>query len=202
MILKRTNSLWILAFSLWAIAVMGGFWTVLNYEKTPGITLHAPTQWPTQAPVALAPTGATLVLFVHPKCPCTKATLSELAILMTHCHERLTTYLFFLSPSHFSEDWSKDSLWKQAQEIPGVQLFQDKDGETARHFHATTSGQCFLYGQNGKLFFEGGITDSRGHSGDNPGRSAITSIVLQGHSDIEKTPVFGCELFHPSLAKT
>jgi hypothetical protein len=45
--------------------------------------------------------------------------------------------------------------------------------------------------------FAGGITESRGHSGDNAGRSAITAMVLgetlpkaAGH-----TPVYGCPLF-------
>lgn len=202
MVFRRVNPLWILAFSLWAVAVAYGLRQVLNFEKTPGVTLQAPAHWPARAAVARASTGATLVLFVHPQCPCTKATLGELAILMTHCHEKLSAYLFFLDPNGFPENWSQGSLWKQAQEIPGVRLFQDKDGEMAHLFRATTSGQSYLYGQDGRLLFEGGITDSRGHSGDNPGRSAITSIILEGHSKIEKTSVFGCALFTRSMAKT
>ncbi|MCG4756775.1 hypothetical protein, partial [Faecalibacillus intestinalis] len=48
-------------FLLWFLAVVYGMWRVLNYEKTPGTALQAPAQWPVEAPVALAPTGATLV---------------------------------------------------------------------------------------------------------------------------------------------
>ena len=190
------------AFSLWALAVACGLWMVFNYEKSPGVVLAAPAQWPLQSPVKPASTGPTLLLFVHPQCPCTKATIGELAILMTHCHGKLAAYVFFLSPRGFPEGWSKDSsLWKEANEIPGVRLFEDKDGEMARYFKVMTSGQSLLYGQDGKLLFEGGITASRGHSGDNPGRSAITSLILEGHANRTKTDVFGCALFNPSMMR-
>ena len=186
---------------LWALAVTYGMWQVLNYEKTPGATaLQTPMQWPAQAPSA-TPEGATLVLFVHPQCPCTKATIGELMLLMSRCPKGLTAYLFFLSPPGFPEDWSKGSLWQEAERIPNVRLFQDKDGEVARYFGATTSGQSFLYGQAGELLFEGGITAARGHRGDNAGRSAIQSIILQGHSQTKRTSVFGCALFNQPMMK-
>ena len=197
--IRRSKLIWLFAFLLWAFAVAYGMKQVWIYEKTPGSTLQAPAQWPAQAPLARAPTTATLLLFVHPQCPCTKATIGELAVLMTHCHEKLTAYLFFLSPNGFLEQWSEGSLWREAEKIPGVHLFKDKDGEMARHFNAVTSGQTLLYDRNGRLLFEGGITDSRGHRGDNPGRSAIQSLILQGHSDRKKTDVFGCALFNKPM---
>jgi hypothetical protein len=43
--------------------------------------------------------------------------------------------------------------------------------------------------------FQGGITISRGHSGDNPGRSAINALLHHELSNQIKTPVFGCSLF-------
>lgn len=184
---------------LWVFAVIYGMWRVLNYDKTPGEMLRAPAQWPAQAPVALQPSGATLIMFVHPQCPCTQASIGELEILMARAPKGFTAYLFFLSPSGFSQDWIKGSLWKQAEKIPGVQIFQDKDGETARYFKAVTSGQTLLYGQDGKLLFQGGITVARGKRGDNSGRNAILANILQGHSDRQKTVVFGCSLFNAPL---
>ena len=73
----------------------------------------------------------------------------------------------------------------------------DGDGQEARLFHAVTSGQTVLYDSQGRLLFSGGITASRGHSGDNAGRSAIVSLVNAEVPDRTETLVFGCPLFSP-----
>ena len=66
-----------------------------------------------------------------------------------------------------------------------------------------TSGQTALYDPAGNLLFQGGITETRGHAGDNTGCEAIESLVL--HQNMTTTPstgpgetaVFGCSLFDP-----
>lgn len=52
-----------------------------------------------------------------------------------------------------------------------------------------------LYGADGRLLFSGGITGSRGHSGDNEGRRAIVSLLTGEGAYKSDTPVFGCSLF-------
>jgi hypothetical protein len=42
--------------------------------------------------------------------------------------------------------------------------------------------------------FKGGITASRGHSGDNLGRDAVIDLVTSGVASASSTPVFGCSL--------
>ena len=81
--------------------------------------------------------------------------------------------------------------------IPGVKVLIDENGTEAGLFDAHVSGQVLLYDTEGKLVFHGGITESRGQAGDNAGRAAIESIVNQGTSDRDQTPVFGCPLFDP-----
>jgi len=44
------------------------------------------------------------------------------------------------------------------------------------------------------LVFSGGITQSRGHAGDNAGENAIISLINTRAADQAKTPVFGCSL--------
>lgn len=68
-------------------------------------------------------------------------------------------------------------------------------GSEAARFHAQTSGYIPLYDRDGRLMFQGGITMSRGHSGDNPGRSALEGLSSEHISNRGKTPVFGCSLF-------
>src|SRR5712691_5642885 len=69
---------------------------------------------------------------------------------------------------------------------------------TKRVALAPTSGQTVLYDSQGRLLFSGGITGSRGHSGDNAGRSSIVSLVNAGVADQKETIVFGCPLFNPN----
>jgi hypothetical protein len=71
----------------------------------------------------------------------------------------------------------------------------DDAGREARRFNADTSGQTALYGRDGTLLFQGGITISRGHSGDNPGRSALEALLENRLSNPNRTLVFGCALF-------
>jgi hypothetical protein len=131
----------------------------------------------------------------HPHCPCTRATIGELASIMAHSQGRLTAYVLFLKPAGFSEEWEKSDLWRSAESIPGVTAVIDDEGAEANRFHAATSGQTLLYDAGGHLLFSGGITGSRGHSGDNAGHSAIVSLVNAGVAEQTESFVFGCPLF-------
>jgi hypothetical protein len=64
----------------------------------------------------------------------------------------------------------------------------------ARRFHAATSGETFLFDASGKLLFQGGVTASRGHEGENIGRSTLTALVLTGQAERDRSVVFGCAL--------
>ena len=114
---------------------------------------------------------------------------------MAHSQGRLTAYVLFLKPKGLSAEWEKTDLWQSANNIPGVSVILDDDGREARLFQAATSGQTLLYDSEGRLVFKGGITASRGHSGDNAGRSAIVAIVNAEMPDRTDTYVFGCALF-------
>jgi hypothetical protein len=117
---------------------------------------------------------------------------------MAHCQGRLNAYVLFIKPEGFTEDWEKTDLWQSASQIPGVQVISDPSGEEARRFDAVTSGQTMLYDLKGELVFRGGITASRGHSGDNAGRTAIVSIINHEIPDTNESHVFGCPLFDPN----
>jgi hypothetical protein len=73
-------------------------------------------------------------------------------------------------------------------------VIDDPDGAETRRFGAATSGETLLYSPAGKLLFRGGITASRGHSGDNYGRDAIVALVNKPSRRFSNTPVFGCSL--------
>jgi len=182
---------------VWLALVAGGLWLLCGYENAPGVSATPPEKWPAASQIHPALNQATLIILAHPHCPCTRASIGELAAIMAHCQGRLTAYILFIKPPGVSDDWEMTDLWQTASHIPGVRVIQDDDGSEARLFQAATSGQAILYDVHGRLLFTGGITASRGHSGDNAGRSAIVSLVNAGSADRSETFVFGCPLFDP-----
>src|SRR5206468_3960171 len=133
--------------------------------------------WPEDCQVVRRANLPTLLVFAHPQCPCTRATISELERLAAHCVDRLQIVVAFLSLPELGEEWTHSALWDSAAAIPGVELRADRDGAIARQFGIDASGQTLLYDAAGRLVFEGGITGSRGHAGDNEGEDAVVEFV-------------------------
>ena len=179
---------------VWGIGVIAGFLVLTAYENGPGPLADAPSDWPAQVSVAPATGAHTLVAFAHPHCPCTEATIGEMARLVRHVQGRVSIHVFFVQPDGFGDAWVRSELWQKAGAIPGVTPHRDPEGRAARQFGAYTSGQVLLYDRRQQLVFNGGITGSRGHEGNNKGRQAVTDWILSGHSDLASTFVFGCLL--------
>jgi hypothetical protein len=114
---------------------------------------------------------------------------------MAQCQGLVNANVLFIQPEGFNDEWAQTDLWQSAATIPGVTVRQDSGGIEARRFHAETSGQVLLYDAAGRLLFSGGITGSRGHSGDNAGRSTIVSLLIEGIAERNQTLVLGCSLF-------
>jgi hypothetical protein len=197
---RAQQAVWCCIGLAWLIALTAGFTLVHHYENTPGPNRPRPNQWPRDSRLVLNNEGATLVIFAHPKCPCTRATIGELEKIATTCGKAITPWVVFLKPKGTDDGWEHTDLWSRAAAIPGVHVINDPDGEEARRFHAQTSGQTLLYSDRGTLLFSGGITFARGHAGDNAGRAAIESYAL-GRSGVAQTPVFGCPLTGPCSSK-
>ena len=151
-------------------------------------------QWPDGVEFAPDSAKPTFVMFAHPRCPCTRASLRELALTMTKCDDRIRTYVLFVRPNDVGSTWAETDLKRQAEAIPGVTVVEDRDGRYAERFRIRTSGETLLYDETGRLRFCGGITPSRGHNGDNIGREAILSLVLKREETHSSAPVFGCPL--------
>jgi hypothetical protein len=184
--------------AVWLAAMAFGFRVLWTYSTTPGHAGTPPVDWPASAPIERGRGRATLVMFAHPQCDCSRATIGELAIIMAHAGGQLDADVFFYLPANETSAWAKTDLWRSAGAIPGVRVFEDRDAAVAQSFGAFTSGQTLLYNSSGRLLFKGGITAFRGHSGDNEGRTAITSLLRdeapRGNTLPIVTRVFGCSL--------
>ena len=117
---------------------------------------------------------------------------------MARAHEKLSANVVFYAPQDEPGAWAETDLWNTAKQIPGVTVMEDRGNSVGRSFGAFTSGQTLVYDSSGRLIFNGGITASRGHSGDNYGRDAIIALLQgrlpEGTSLPVTAPVFGCSL--------
>jgi len=180
--------------SFWIGAMFVGFSILAKEEFTPCETLKQTSAFPLASGIQLDPTRPSLLLFAHPHCPCTKASFAELDRLLASIQNKVFVVIIFTIPNGAPLGWEEGDLLQTAKRMPGVNIFRDAGGKEAVRFGARGSGQVFLYATSGKLLFSGGITGSRGHEGDNLGRSSVTSLVLNGHPPVTSTPVFGCSL--------
>jgi hypothetical protein len=187
---------------LWLVLVCTGFACLVRYEFSPGRAGTAPVSWPEESRIKRATDRPTLLMFAHPRCPCTRASMAELARLTAQCEGRARVIVSFFRPSGAGQDWSLTDLWRRASSLPGVTAEWDDDGTEARRFRSETSGQVLLYDIRRRLVFEGGITSSRGHEGDNAGRSALVMILNGDAPNSPRTLVFGCSISDPEMAPT
>ena len=178
---------------IWVTAVALGLRVLFHYENTPGRTGALPQAWPA-AQIERATDRPTLVMLVHPHCPCTAASVGELAQIMARVQGKIAAYVLFVKPEEAGRDWDDTSLRRSVEAIPGVKVVFDPDGVAARQFGAETSGHTLLFGAEGRLLFSGGITASRGHAGENAGESAIVALVNNQTPARTQTLIFGCSL--------
>ena len=179
----------------WLGAVIAGMALLDAHANSPGESAVPPASWPEASHLSHHAGQPTLVMFIHPQCPCSSASIGELALLMAHCQGKAVAQVLFLRPKSMPLDWAQTQNWHDAQLIPGVTVLRDDDGQEAQLFNAKTSGETALYDAQGRLAFHGGITGARGHSGDNAGRDALTALLNDQPPEQTTTPTFGCSLF-------
>lgn len=192
----KRNILLVLLGVVWGIAVGFGFSKLYNYEYKSGTANYIAKQWPSKSVIQPHKNFYQLVMVVHPQCPCTRATIGELELIMAQAHGKVEAYVLFIKPKGYGQQWVKTDLYRTVCRIPGVHAIIDDEGQEVRLFGGTISGQTFLYDPHGQLVFTGGITASRGHSGDNIGRSTIVALIYHQPVSVHSTPFFGCSLMN------
>lgn len=197
---RRRNSLLVtvLLGIAWTAGIAFGFRILLAYEGKPGTIGIVPAEWPSASKIERLTDRPTLIMLAHPRCPCTRASVAELAQLMARVQGKVCAYVLFLMPEPPGADWKNTDLRRGAAAIPGVKVLSDTDGVEARRFGAETSGLTLLFASNGRLLFSGGITESRGHAEDNTGERAIEALVNNQSPTRTATLAFGCALANHS----
>ena len=196
--LTRKADAWIAAgLCVLLLLVVGAMGFLSTYKNTAGNSNDAPARWPSDSRIESEPGLPVLVMFAHPMCSCTRASLSELRVLVSEFRGRFTPYVLSALPQGVGQEWMSSNLWKSAESIAGVRVMRDVEEYEARLFGARTSGHVVLYDGSGRLLFSGGITGARGHVGDNYGRQQVSSLLRKHTASTAEGPVFGCSLENP-----
>lgn len=153
----------------------------------------APGTWPVGTSIKRPTDAWSLVVAAHAKCPCTRATISELNRVLGRVHNNVHVIALLFRPSS-EKEWLHSDISNALAETPKTTIVDDMDGLQAAKFGATTSGEVFLYGPDGTLQFHGGITSARGHEGDSVGADSVVKLVNLQSSSVRQTPTFGCSL--------
>lgn len=171
-----------------AAAVLLGFGALEVHSRTAGVAARPPQR------VEESAAHPRLFVFLHPECPCSRASLAELARIAERTEGAASMQAFVISDPAFDGSVRSSDPWRRAAAIPGCVVEEDPDGVRARAFGAETSGTILLYARDGTLLFEGGITASRGHEGGNSAADALAERILGRSAEHVATPVFGCSL--------
>jgi hypothetical protein len=94
--------------------------------------------------------------------------------------------------------WMDAALVRDARALAGAVVRADLKGRESLRFGLTVSGQVALYSKRGELLFTGGVTQSRGHVGENAGRTAMMDLLAGRAPAVKSTPVFGCSIVDES----
>jgi hypothetical protein len=183
--------------ALWLGGSIAGMDVLRRYHLAPGTSAQAPRRWPRNSRVPHTAGVPSLVMFAHPRCPCTAASIDELSRLRGRARSELAISVVFVKPATVNQ--AIDDNVNSAKAIPGAAIIDDEDGSEAARFGALTSGHVLLYDSAGNLLYNGGITASRGHRGDSAGQTAILSMLngrapQAGQLPLSQAPVFGCAL--------
>lgn len=187
----------VFAVVLWSAAVVAGIQQIWSYEGTPGRQSAVPTTWPGPSLVNIDRERQSLMMFVHPLCACTRASLSELREVLDTMDESTAVWIVVLSPNGMANDL-EERIADIARRIPEATIVRDDEGRAADTFGASTSGHVVVYDRDGRLVFSGGITGARGHVGDNSGRRGLIAALHSGRDHVHEHPIFGCGLDDPA----
>ena len=183
-------------FSVWILMLLGGISLLTWYSNKAGATGNPPESLSATVPVTDRTKPYQLLMFVHPRCSCTHASIRELKRLLTHCSESVSCTFFSFLPSGETEEWAQSGILKSINDLPDVKVLDDINGEWATAFGVRTSGHILLYDSEQKLRFSGGITISRGHEGTSRANSILAGLITDRVQSSHSYPTFGCPILN------
>jgi hypothetical protein len=174
----------------WVVAVAGGFGVWGAAEAPPGRA---------GPPAAGSPrAGPSVVVYVHPHCPCTRAALPAILDALAVAPPGTDCRVVFALPVGVPDGWERTRSWDLAAGRPGVAVEIDRGGTRAAADGAETSGHAVARDAAGRVAFRGGLSRPGTRPADGAGLRAVAAVLAGCAPDTSETPVFGCPLTTPA----
>src|SRR5262245_2306398 len=116
------SRLLVIAAVLWVSGLVAGFRALWAYSQTPGPTpaLAAGDAWPSASRIARGPGRPALVVFLHPRCPCSRASVNELGKILTQLDGRASIHVLLVRPNGAEAGFEATALRERAIEVAGA----------------------------------------------------------------------------------
>lgn len=186
----------LIALATWLSCCVAATAVLTVYSHTPNEAGAARAQLTDLSAIHLDDSRPTLVMFVHPRCPCTLASVEGLARLQRKLQGRFALRVIFSVPQGMDTNWHRSTLWDNVGRLPDCERVLDPGSQLTRQAGAKTSGTVALYEPGGHLVFWGGVTSSRGHAGDSLGTDAIVNY-FNNDPFPDHAQVYGCSITGP-----
>lgn len=187
-------ALFAVAYIAWISTMAVGHTVLFEYELASGPFANTSRIWPAKAKIPFIKEKQNVVMFIHPMCPCSAASVTEFNYLVREGGDDTIGQVVVMMPLNYESEWSRQPILSTIRRLRHVTTINDIDGSEAANFGAETSGHVFVYDERGVLQFSGGITGMRGHEGNNANFQAAKAALNSRHPSFHQAPVFGCSL--------
>jgi hypothetical protein len=184
-------------FALWVLVVLLGVCLLEAYAARPGEPGAPHARWPRTSELPFEDRCLNLLIFLHPKCACSRASIAELAYILKHSGGRVRAHAIVVDRDLARVPQGGRSLLDDLARLPGLSTWTDQGAVESSRFGVATSGHVLLYDCLGRLTYSGGITSARGHVGQSFGRDAVLARITRADGAEPWRPVFGCPLATP-----
>jgi hypothetical protein len=191
----RSFRRWI-PFAGW-LAVLATAMTLLGrYHGQAGDPGAVPAAWPA-GETRLAPGGLDVVLFIHPRCPCTVQSIDALAEVVQHLRSTdvpVGVQVLVRTPAAGDDSAWTDGPAAQRLDALGPHVRRlDPGGTLAARWGAVTSGHVSIFAADGQRLLDGGLTPARAHAESPSVLRSIARHLAEGRP-VAARPVFGCPI--------
>lgn len=195
-------------FVCFPCAICVGTWAIADYSNrpcdrgTPSLTLD-PNQTSADLLAVLNEFAQSelrrtdskkLLVFYHPHCPCTAASLRNLQRINSSLVSERKIYAFAFHPQDEPVTWIESPTTKLLRGIPNITIIPDREAIACQAFGLSTSGHMLVYDEAQRLIFSGGITPGRGHEGDCQSSFDLRQKINGEKSTLNYWPVYGCSI--------
>lgn len=181
-----------IAGTAWGCGLGLGMLAMVRFELQAGKAGTPPSYLPSVVAPPAERAAGTVIVFIHPECACSQATLTNLRDIASELPSARFV-VEFESEGKSAHAILSSSNYRLAADIRSAEIEIDY-GTKAKVFHAQTSGETFVYSPAGELLYSGGITASRGEPGSNVGLDAIVDCLRHRSPKVRHMPTFGCAL--------